>query len=212
MEAQGGGRVWSWAASVAEAEARRREAEELVGERVRAIRYFTLDYRRHELHTELVNNGPRIIVDEAEWTEPTWLHDGFDALDYGFEIITQSGVTLSLTWDPPGDYEGIGLQPVPMIGSSIRSDADAAIWAVGDRAAPWALMVGRLITAVELHYVPWDQERGSMWCPRITLHFEQGRVEVVLGDSEDGRLVPSADSVAVLHPGASLPPWLGLDN
>jgi hypothetical protein len=182
----------------------------LVGERVRAIRYFTLDYRRHELHPELIDGGPRIIDAESEWSEPTWLYDGFDAMDYGFEVITESGATFSLTWDPPGDQEGIGLQPAPMLGSSVRSDADVAIWTLGDRAASWAPLVGRLITRVDLHYVSWDEDRGSMWCPHITLYGEQGRVEVVMGDSQDGTLVPSADNVAVLHPGASLPAWLGL--
>lgn len=38
----------------------------LVGERVRAIRYFTMDYRRHELHPELIGSGPRTINDESE--------------------------------------------------------------------------------------------------------------------------------------------------
>jgi hypothetical protein len=184
----------------------------LVGERVRTIRYFTLDYRRHELHPELIDDGPRTIDDESEWNEPTWLYDGFDAVDYGFEVITESEARFSLTWDPPGEHEGIGLQPVPMLGSGVPSDADVAVWTLGDRAGTWTPMIGRLITAVDLHYVQWDQERGSMWCPHITLHSEQGRVEVVMGDSQDGTLVPSADNVAVLHTGASLPAWLGLKD
>jgi hypothetical protein len=201
--------MWSWAASGAEADARRHDANKLVGEPLRGIHYFTLDYRRDELHPELIVDGPRTIDAESEWNDPTWLYDGFDAVDYGFEVITESGATFSLTWDPPGDHEGIGLQPIPMLGSGVRRDADLAIWVVGDRAASWTAMVGRLVAGVDLHYVPWDEERGSMWCPHITLHGEQGRVEVVMGDSQDGTLVPSADNVAVLHPDASLPAWLG---
>lgn len=202
------GRAWSWAASSAEVDARRRDAQQLVGQRLQGIRYFTLDYRRGELHPHLIDHGPRIVDVEAEWDDPTWLYDGFDAVDYGFEVTTESGATFSLTWDPPGDHEGIGLQPVPMLGSGVRRDADLAIWAVGDRSASWSAMVGRLITGVDLHYVAWNEELGSMWCPHITFRGEQGCVEVVLADFEDGKLGPSADNVAVLHPDTSLPAWL----
>ncbi|GAB3055481.1 hypothetical protein GCM10027053_15430 [Intrasporangium mesophilum] len=208
----GGGRVWSWAASSTEADARRRDANELVGERIRDVVYYTLDYRREELHPELIDGGPRSIEAEAEWKEPTWLYDGFDAMDYGLEITTQSGVAFSLTWDPPGDREGIGLQRTPMLGSGVRRDADVAIWVVGERAASWASIVGTRVTSVDLHYVPWDERQGSLWCPHITFHGGRGRVEVVMGDSRDGVLVPSADNVAVLHPDTPLPAWFSLQD
>jgi len=183
-----------------------------VGERVRAICYFTIDYRRDELHPELIGSGPRTITDGYEWTDPPWRFDGFDAMDYGFEVITESGATFSVTWDPPGDHEGIGLQPVQMIGSGVRSDADVAIWVLAGRTGPWAPMIGRLVTAVDLHYLPWNEESGSQWCPHITLHGEQGTIDVVMGDSRDGTLVPSADNVAVLHHSDSLPAWLRFDD
>jgi hypothetical protein len=64
--ARGVPRVWSWAASDVEADARRHDAEELVGERIRGIRYYTIDYRRHELHPELIDAGPRIVDAESE--------------------------------------------------------------------------------------------------------------------------------------------------
>jgi hypothetical protein len=200
-------RVWSWAASRVEADARQRDANELVGHRVRAVRYFTLDYRRHELHPELMESGPRVIDAESEWREPTWLYDGFDAVDYGFEVRTDSDAVFSLTWDPPGEREGIGLQRLPMLGSGVSGDADVAIWDVGERAASWMPMVGRRVLGVDLHYEAWDQEAGSLWCPHITLRGEHGRIEIVMGDSEHGVLVPSADNVAVLHPGRALPAW-----
>lgn len=204
---QGVGRVWSWAASGAEAEARRHDANELVGNRIRSVRYFTLDYRRHELHPELIDRGPRTIAADSEWNEPTWQYEGFDSVDYGLEFTTELGATFSLTWDPPGDKEGIGFQRVPMLGTGVRRDADVAIWDVSDRAASWTPLLGRIVTGVDLHYIPWDKERGSLWCPRITFRGEQGRVEVVMGDHHDGRLVPSADNIAVLHPDTSVPDW-----
>lgn len=210
MEVAVGGeeRMWSWAASADEAEERRREADELIGARIGAVRYFTLDYRRHELCPEPLDDGPRNIDAELEREEPTWLCAGFDAVDYGFDVTTDAGAVFSLTWDPPGAREGIGLQPTPMLGSGVRSDADVAIWDVGDHSPSWAPMVGRRVTGVDLHYVPWEEVRGSLWCPRITIRSEGGLVEVVLGDSEDDVLVPSADNVAVLHPGTPLPNWL----
>lgn len=206
--ARGVGRVWSWAASDAEANARRHDAQELVGERIRAVRYYTIDYRRQDMHPELIDGGPRIIEAESEWNEPTWLYAGFDAMDFGLEVATDSGTAFSLTWDPPGDHEGIGLQRMAMLGSGVRGDADVGIWEVGERTASWKPMVGRRVTGVDLHYVPWDEARGSLWCPHITFHGEGGRVEVVMGDAESGVLVPSADNVAGLHPGTALPAWV----
>ena len=159
--APGEGRAWSWAASDAEADARRRDANELVGQRIRAVRYYTLDYRRHELHPELIGGGPRSIDAESEWNEPIWRYDGFDAMDYGLEVTTDSGAVFS-HMGPSGSPSGDWL--------------------------------------------------ASLWCPRITFHGEDGHVEVVMGDSQDGALVPSADNVAVLHPGTSLPTWFSLKD
>ncbi len=173
-----------------------------------AVRYFTIDYERHLLHPDLIVRGPRSVEEGGEWTEATWFNDGFDALDYGLEIVTGSGAVFSLTWDPPGDREGIGLQPVPLLGTGVRSDADVATWSVEDRSGTWAHLVGTAITGLDLHYRPWDADQGSLWCSRITFRGERGRVEVVMGDSEDGRLVPSADNVAVLQAGRTLPRWL----
>lgn len=207
-EPRGNGRVWSWAASAGQVEARRREANQLVGQRIQTVRYFTIDYLRHELHPELVDCGPRTVEAESEWSRPTWRYDGFDAMDYGVEVTTEAGDTFSLTWDPPGDHEGIGVQPVPMLGSGVHRDAYVAIWSVGNRVPTWATIVGLPLTAIHLHYYPWDAERGSMWCPHITFHSERGRVEVVMGDVRDGVLVPSADNIAVLHPGTPMPAWL----
>jgi hypothetical protein len=51
---------------------------------------------------ELIDGRPRIIDAESEWSEPTWLYDGFDAMDYGLEVTTDSGAAFPLTWDPPG--------------------------------------------------------------------------------------------------------------
>lgn len=203
----GSKRVWSWAPSPAEAQARRTEANALVGERIQAVRYFNIDYRRFELQPELVDQGPREIDAEDEWDAPTWRFAGFDTLDYGLEIATTSGLVFSLTWDPPGDHEGIGLQPTPMIGSGVRPDAYVAVWDLSCARGSWTHIIGTRVTRVDLHYLPWDKAGGPLWCPRITICCERGSVDVVMGTARDGQLVPSADDVAVLHPGQPLPPW-----
>ncbi len=68
-------------------------------------------------------------------------------------------------------------------------------------------MVGTRITSVDLHYIPWDAESESFWCPHITIRGQDSAVEVILADSEGGALTPSADNVAVLHLGKALPDW-----
>ncbi|MBM0124546.1 hypothetical protein [Pimelobacter simplex] len=203
----GGSRQWSWASSESEAEARRLDASQLVGSRIRAVHYINIDYRRYELQSESVEAGPRAIVADAEWADPTWLFDGFDAVDYGFEITTDLGKPFSVTWDPPGDREGIGMQPVPLLGSGVRSDADVAIWDLTGRHSAWTRLVGKKVTDVVLHYVPWLEGEEGLWCPRITIHCGEVHVEVLLGDAKSGALVLSADNVAVLHPDTPLPQW-----
>lgn len=199
-------RVWSWSATGEEVAERRGHVEGLVGHRIRTVRYYTLDYLRWELHPELTDTGARLILDESEWEHPTWQFDGFDAFDYGFEMLTDSGSAWSLTWDPPGDHEGIGLRNQPMFGRAVRPEADVAVWDV-TRTATWAPLLQGSIEAVELHYEAWDVEGSGFWCPHISLRSQRSQLEVIMGDSDRGALVPSADNVAVLWPSTPLPDW-----
>ncbi|XVS61252.1 hypothetical protein ACQPYE_23435 [Actinosynnema sp. CA-299493] len=198
--------LWSWAVTDDEVEERRRHTERLVGQRIRAVRYYTIDYRRGDFRPELVDGGPRVVDVDAEWEEPTWSHAGFDAVDFGVEFEVESGALFSLTWDPPGEREGIGLREVAMLGPYVSRDADVAIWSVGDRTDTWASVVGTPITGVRLHY-RWEDVARAFWCPHITFDTAGAAVHVVLGDAEDGVLVPSSDNVAVLHPATPLPRW-----
>jgi hypothetical protein len=200
-------RVWSWAATDDDVAERRAHVEGLVGHRVRAVRYYTLDYLRWELHPELTGAGARLVADESEWEHPTWQFDGFDAFDYGFELLTESGSAWSLTWDPPGNQEGIGLRNQPMLGSAVTPEADVAVWDVS-RTATWVPFLREPVEAVELHYAAWGVEGSGSWCPHISLHSRGTQLEVILGDSDRGSLVPSADNVAVLWPSTPLPDWL----
>jgi hypothetical protein len=61
--------------------------------------------------------GPRHIVDAGEWRNPTWRYPGFDSVDFGVELETEPGSVFSVTWDPLGMYEGIGLREQPLLGT-----------------------------------------------------------------------------------------------
>ena len=178
----------------------------MVGRRIQCVRYYTIDYRRWELHPELVDTGPRHVIG-PERDVPTWQFAGFDAVDYGCEIVTDDNLVFSVTWETPGEREGILIALVPMLGSGVRPDADVAIWDVTDNARPWVGLAGAEITAVNLRYQPWDGRESTYWCPGLSIRTSAGNREVILGDHDGGILVPSADNIAVLHPGTPLPDW-----
>ena len=60
------------------------------------IRYLTLDYRRHGLHPELIDSV--LALSTRSPNRP-----GFEEVDYGFDVVTPSAATFSLTWDAPED-------------------------------------------------------------------------------------------------------------
>ncbi|MEV5648207.1 hypothetical protein AB0L57_08145 [Nocardia sp. NPDC052254] len=198
---------WSWAESERDVNARRRHAAQLAGERIHEVVYYTLDYRREPLHPEWLGSGPRTIESETEWSEPLWRCADFDTLDHGLELHTESGRKYSLTWDPTGDHEGIGLRRAPMLGSVLVPDADVALWQVGRRTDLWRPFMDRPLTAVELHYFPDSTMFGGFRCPRISFHAGNDHLDIVLGDGDDDGLGYSADNIAVLHPGTPVPPW-----
>lgn len=208
-------RTWSWAPDAEAVAERQAHVSRLVGQQLVGVNYFTIDYNREHLRPGDLGAGPRAIVDAVEQNDPTWRYDGFDSIDYGLELRTAGGELWSITWDPPGqDMEGIGLRAAPMLGVGVAVDADVAIWETTDSPA-WSGVVGGTVQEVELRYMPWSPEAESLWCPRISLTIGPRVLEIILGDADhpSGALVPSADNVAVLHPGTPLPAWhLGLDS
>lgn len=198
------GRVWSWASSAGEVEERRAEARALVGETLSEVRYFTLDYKRDELARD--HSGPRLITSDFEWSDPCWASEACDSLEYGVELQTADGVTFSVTWDPPGVQEGIGIQAQPL-GTTLHPEAEIAMWEVGVRSR-WFSAIGQRVADVDLHYIPWTRDGGDFWCPRITVTFDDVPVVLMLGEaSEDGGIGPSADNVAVLFEPHAVPDW-----
>jgi hypothetical protein len=180
-------------------------ARRLVGRELKSVRYYDIDYRREDWAAG--RTGPRIILNQAEWSQPTWAYADCDSLDFGIDLEVTDGSVFSVTWDPPGQQEGLGLRQERLLDQAFRPDIWAAVWDVSSRSR-WTPLVGRAVTDVQLHYLPWQPPEG-FWCPRITLRFGAARVELCLGQGESGREVsPSADNVAVLFDPDALPGWM----
>jgi hypothetical protein len=63
--------------------------------------------------------------------DPNWAGDGFDSLDFGFEIDLDA-TTWSLIWEQRGRNEGLLLSPRPLA-LALAPDADPTVWDVTDR-------------------------------------------------------------------------------
>jgi hypothetical protein len=171
------------------------------------VRYVDLDYGRSDHAPE--HRGPRTIVDETEWQDPTWRYDGFDAIDHGIEFETSDGRVFSVTWDSPGRTEGIGLRELPLIGHAVVADADVAAWDVTEHSG-WTDAIGEPIRDVVLHYFPWQSPYASgFWCPRLTIDVNGGPFYLLLGEAHmpDLTLRASSDNIAVVFPPNGVPEW-----
>lgn len=203
-------RTWSWASTPEMVEQRRVEAQRLVGTELAAVHYYDIDYFRHDVAPD--HTGSWEILDDSEWQQPSWAYPDCDSIDFGVEFMTAAGETYSVTWDPPGDREGIGIQQTPLLGSALLPDGQFAVWSVGDRSR-WSDLIGERITGVDLHYLPWLHEvegspKDGFWCTRITITFGDVRAVLTLGEGkEGGGVAPSADTVAVLFEPIVLPDW-----
>ena len=119
------------------------------------------------------------------------------------------GRRFAVTWDEPGWHEGIGLYEDALIGTLVSPTADAAIWDVSQE-RHLAPLIGKRVDWVNLlRYRPWSDD-GELWCPHISIRIAGIDVEVIMGDAENGALVPSADCVAVLFPPTRAPKWPSL--
>lgn len=199
-------REWSWAQNAAEVELRRAHARTLVGRRVGRIRYFTLDYARLGSGGEV--SGPRIIQKGEEWRDPWWERPGFDTLDWGLELETDDGLIYSITWDPPGVREGIGISRASLIGTALTGATSAAIWDV-TQLSRWKAVVSQVVDNVTMRYLPWD-EHGAYWCTRVSLEVSGIEIHCLLAAGhapDDATIYRSADDVAVIFPATQLPEW-----
>jgi len=190
---------WSWAASEQDAAAFRQEANRLVGEILMEINYVTMDYERNEHRQGQL--GPRRIVNKAELAEPSWQHGSCDTVDFAVELVTASNRTFTVSWESPGQREGLGLRELAAIDSAVTATADAAIWAA-TASSTWSGLVGRAIENVELLYEPWNHDDSyPMWCPEIVLTLSGVEIRFLLAQGEFGteRIIPASDNIAVMR-------------
>ena len=171
------------------------------------MRYFDIDYGRHERGID--EAGPRTITDAAEGASPTWRYPGAESVVYGLELETDGGRVFSITWDPPGPIEGIGIREEPLIGHALRPESAIAVWDVSEQSR-WQEHLGDVVSAVTMHYEPWDDDSGAWWCDRITVLIGPSVVEILLAEVafETKQIARSADEIVVLFNPTELPEWV----
>lgn len=197
----------SFARTLDEQRERRLHGRRLVGLSLARVRYVNIDYRRFDLAPE--HQGPRTIVDECEWQDPTWRYDGFDSIDHGVELEAVEGRLFTVTWDSPGWTKGICLRENPLVGHAVVPEADVAVWDVTERSG-WADVVGHPVRDVLLHYFPWNSPYTTgYWCPRITIDVGERQINLILGEARMPHLdlSPSSDNIAVIFTPHELPQW-----
>jgi len=189
-------RIWSWVPTTEDREERLTHARRLVDLEVANVRYLNIDYSRWNLVPEHL--GPRHIADAQEWLEPTWRYRDCDSIDFGVELETKDHRVFSVTWDPPGDQEGLGIREQPLLGSALTADADVAVWDVTTHSG-WPALTGRPMNDVTMHYENWGRPGEGFWCRHISVQIGTTGVEFLLAEGQvDGSIGPSADNVAVM--------------
>lgn len=197
--------VWGFAESTGEVSRRRNEAAAIIGEQITNVVYFSLDYQRHELRPGA--RGVHWVTDPTELLAPTWHTLLCDSLDFGVELRTMSGRHFSITWDPPGWREGMGIRETQFIESVLRPTTDVAAWEVTTH-SQWSSRLQNPVASVDLHFLPWGESTDQYWCSRVTLGFGDSDVIMMLGEgTQDGQIAPSSDNIAVLFDQSDLPEW-----
>ena len=184
---------------------RRTTARSMIGQHLVRVDSVDIDYRGWELgHRD--QSSRRRITDAAEWSDPAWDAGTFHHLDFGIELVTDRDETWAITWDSPGsEGESLRLQRTP-----VREAG--ALWDVTEW-EPWRSCMSSPVSEVAHRYQPWSDNARPFWCSRISIFFNNSRVEVLLGDRDQAAaLTASADNVAVLLDSNSLPAWERTDD
>lgn len=186
---------WSWSRGPAEADAFRAEASRLVGQRLARVRYVTLDF---QLEAFPDASGPRCVESPAEWNDPDWSYAMGDCVEHAVELELASGEHFTVSWESPGEQEGIGLRQVEALGSAVRADARVAVWDVTERSR-WSGLIGSSVRSVDLEFRP-SGDSDALWCDQIDVLFGSRRVQFRLATpAADGcSWTRSSDDVAVI--------------
>lgn len=184
---------------------RRAAARSLIGQRIVHVAYVDIDNRGWDLGYR-DQSSRRKITDAAEWRDPTWDAGTFHHLDFGIELTTDRDETWGITWDSPSnDGESIRLQRDPV-------SERGAVWDV-TKWEPWRSCLSSPVSDIALRYHRWSDSSPGFWCTRVSMFFDDARVEVLLGDrDQDTALMPSADNIAVLLDPRFMPQWERTDD
>lgn len=194
----------AWVQSLDEVGRARGALRTFIGSTIVGVRYITIDYRRWDVSPD--HRGPRVIDDRVELASPPWSHRIADSVDFGVELDTASGRMLSIGWETSVEHESLEVFPGRLIGSVLDASPDVAIWDVAS-SSRWREFIGRPITTVDVHYMPWSPD-GGFWCTRAAVAFGDSQVVLLLGEVDQTEsIVPSADNIAVLFPPIALPEW-----
>ncbi|MDP1849049.1 MAG: hypothetical protein Q8K79_14750 [Solirubrobacteraceae bacterium] len=168
-----------------------------------SVRYFDIDYRRLQNATDgEVLRGGRLVTASDEWSNPPWLWPDFDALDYGLELDTSTGKTLSVIWEQAGVNDGITMRQKSLRPGRLVADGAFAIWDATERSR-WTPLIAQKVTAVQLL---WHRMESSadLCCDGVTIDFGSDALHLTLGDADGhGKSVGSSDNVAVLSEDAA---------
>lgn len=142
---------WSWAESEAVARAYQVAALDLVGEVIVAVATSTSTTSSRSSGTASPEPASSPIV--AEWERPTWRHPACDTTDFAVELETGSGSCFTISWESPGEREGLGIRELPAEGNAYRDDTEVAIWDVTS-SHDWRDLLPSVVTNVEMHTIP----------------------------------------------------------
>lgn len=119
---------WSWAQTLAEVDDARARAGRMVGLKLAAVRYYTLDYAESDDGERPA--GIRHVTSLEELGSPVWRYPFGDSVDYGVEFEMVCGRWFTVTWDRPGWHEGIWLRECRLAAEALAPGASAAVWDV----------------------------------------------------------------------------------
>ena len=197
----------AWAASETARDEQIANARQLEGMSISRVRYFTLDYGQLD-HAGLPD-GPRIIVSEGEWENPSWRFDKFESVDFYIEIETANQRAFTIGWDPPSSTEGLWMREGATEGEPFASGAPVAVWDVTHH-GQWSNLVGGVVTSVEPRYKRWDHPAGFV-CDLVTLAARDQALLVFLGGvGENLEMAPAVDNLLTISAGTRAPEWLDL--
>jgi hypothetical protein len=184
-----------------------RQAHDAEGKRLAGVRYLNLDYQ--VLGRQNGETGTRFIVDDAEWSGPTWQAVDCDSVDWGIELHLDDMSVLGFSWQQPApETESLVLFSGEVL-SRFSGPTSAAVWEVGSRSR-WAGLIGQQIDSVVPRYSAWSPTAAELWLPRVTLQIGEHRVELLLGEGrfDQPGIEPSANNIVVLFDPVDLPDWV----